>query len=138
MRYLALVMLMLLSHVLSAAVAVVNRDVPQAGINTAKLRDWVLGRSTTYENGQTVVIVLCMDVKADAAMTELFGRSAVLLLRGWKRLMFSGSGAMPLQAETVEEALALVARTPGAITVLPIIESAPMDCRIIKLQNSDP
>jgi hypothetical protein len=117
-------------------IVVVHEDVEASGINTEKVRDYLLGRTTVYANGKSVIIVLCMDPTIDSAMYGIVDRSVSLLLRGWKRLVFSGAGAMPLQAATVQEAIALVARTPGAITVLPSLESVPKNCRVIPLSTS--
>lgn len=41
------------------------------------------------------------------------------LRRVWDRHLFSGSGAVPLEVDTVEEMLGRVARTPGAIGYVP-------------------
>ncbi len=133
MRYLILLLLLSFQMSLSAAVVVAHNDVPVSNLDESKIRDFLLGRTTAFANGQTVVIVLCMDSAADDAMKKIVDRSANLLLRGWKRLVFSGSGAMPLQAATIQDAIALVARTPGAITILPLVESVPQTCRIIPL-----
>jgi len=133
MRYLILLLLLSFQLSLSAAVVVVHNDVNVSNLDESKIRDFLLGRTTAFANGQTVVIVLCMDSAADDAMQTIVGRSANLLLRGWKRLVFSGTGAMPLQATTVQDAIALVARTSGAITILPSVESMPQTCRIIPL-----
>ena len=41
------------------------------------------------------------------------------LRRVWDRHLFSGSGAVPTQVQTVEEMLERVATTPGAVGYLP-------------------
>ncbi len=133
MRNFILLLLLSFPLSLSAAVVVAHNNVPVSNLDEEKIRDFLLGRTTTYSNGQTVVVVLCMDSAADEAMNKIVNRSANLLLRGWKRLVFSGSGAMPLQATTIQDAIALVARTPGAITVLPLVETVPQTCVIIPL-----
>jgi hypothetical protein len=117
---------------LNAAVVVVNIDVADTKISEERVRDFLLGRSTSWNSGDPVILVLCTDSAGEKAVSDLTGRSVSLLLRGWKRLVFSGTGAMPLQAESVSAALSLVAKYPGAITIL---NEAPMTdrCRIIPL-----
>lgn len=120
---------------LHAAVAVVNIDVADTKITDDRVRDFLLGRSTSWLSGDPVILVLCTDSAGERAVADLTGRSVSLLLRGWKRLVFSGTGAMPLQADSVSAALSLVAKHPGAITIL---NEAPITdhCRIIPLTPS--
>jgi 16S rRNA G966 N2-methylase RsmD len=47
-------------------------------------------------------------------------------MRGWKRLVFAGSGSMPVEATSVANALELVGRTPGSVALL---DNAPQDPR---------
>jgi hypothetical protein len=109
---------------LQAQVAVVNPTVKAAGIDAPKVAALMQGRANTWDDGQKVVLVFARDPAADRHVLHIAGRERDLLLRGWKRLVFSGNGAMPLLAPSVDEALALVARTPGAVLVL---DQAPAD-----------
>jgi hypothetical protein len=115
---------------LNAAVVVVNPDVADATITEERVRDLLLGRSVSWSSGNPVVLVLCSEKSGEDAMLEITGRSVNMLQRGWKRLVFSGTGAMPLQADSVAAALIMVAKHPGAMVVL---SEAPMTdrCRII-------
>ncbi len=117
---------------LNAAVVVVNREVTDANITEERVRDFLLGRSTSWSSGDPVVIILCTDIGGENAVSEVTGRSVSLLQRAWKRLVFSGTGAMPLQAESVAAALIMVAKHPGAMVIL---NEAPITdgCRIIPL-----
>jgi hypothetical protein len=128
-------LLVMTTVALHAAVAVVNMDVADTKITKERVRDFLLGRSTSWMSGDPVIIVLCTDHAGEKAVSDLTGRSVSVLLRGWKRLVFSGTGAMPLQAESVSAALSLVAKHPGAITIL---NEAPITdhCRIIPLTPS--
>jgi hypothetical protein len=73
-----------------------------------------------------VVLVVASDPLADVHLSHVAGRERQVLLRGWKRLVFAGSGAMPLVASSTDEALALVSKTPGAVLLL---DHAPIDAR---------
>lgn len=117
---------------LNAAVVVVNREVTDANITEERVRDFLLGRSTSWSSGDPVVIIFCTDIGGEKAVSEVTGRSVSLLQRAWKRLVFSGTGAMPLQADSVAAALIMVAKHPGAMVIL---SEAPIadGCRIIPL-----
>jgi hypothetical protein len=117
---------------LNAAVVVVNREVTDTNISEERVRDFLLGRSTSWSSGDPVVIILCTDKSGELAVSEVTGRSVSLLQRAWKRLVFSGTGAMPLQADSVAAALIMVAKHPGAMVILS--EEVVADrCRIIPL-----
>lgn len=113
--------LVLLSFTLSAlwaeAVAV-HPLVSEDALSVSRLRDMLLGRVTTWKDGTAVVIVLVEDPATDLRLRDLIGRDRDHLLRGWKRLVFSGSGAMPLLASSPRDALEMVAKHPGAIALL--------------------
>lgn len=119
---------------INAAVVVVNFDVADTKITEERVRDVLLGRSTSWNSGDPIIIVLCTAAAGEQAVVDLTGRSVSLLQRGWKRLVFSGTGAMPLQADSVSVALNLVAKHPGAMVILnevPITNR----CRIIPLKT---
>lgn len=103
---------------LAAQVAVVNHQVIKPSLNASRMSDMLLGRVTTWEDGSAVVLVLVDDPGADEHLQRLSGRPRERLLRAWKRLVFNGSGSMPLEATSVPAALELVARTPGAVALM--------------------
>lgn len=123
-RHLAIVLLLGVLAPLSAQVAVVNTSVPEGVIDDKRMAAMLNGRITTWSDGKPIVLVLAEDRFADLHLSHIAGREREVLLRAWKRLVFSGSGAMPLQARSAEEALGLVARTPGAVLLL---DQAPAD-----------
>jgi hypothetical protein len=121
-----ILLLFLLPVSLMAQVAVVHPSVQDEGLDVRRMAALLQGRITTWSDGQPVVLVLAEDRLADIHLTHVAGRGREVLLRGWKRLVFAGSGAMPLTARSVEEGLALVAKTPGAVLLL---DKAPTDPR---------
>jgi hypothetical protein len=136
MRWLAAILLLFSALRVDAAMAVVNESSPNEVLSVDRVRDLLLGRVTIWESGQPVTIVLCTDEVGDAAVMEICGRSVGLLQRGWKRLVFSGTGVMPMMVTTRQAALEAVARFPGAIAVLMQAEAAP-GCRVISLGNAE-
>jgi hypothetical protein len=137
MRTLAVMVLLVIALRLEAVVAVINERVMPGELTTERVRDMLLGRVTTWPSGNAVVIVLCTSDPGDRAVAQICSRSVSLLQRGWKRLVFSGTGAMPLVIDTPQAAMDLVGRTPGAILVL--IEAPPAGAyRVIELATEKP
>lgn len=112
---------------LHAETVLINPALGSEALNIERVRDMLLGRVTTWNNGTAVTIVLVDDRAADGELESLAGRDRQRLLRGWKRLVYSGAGVMPLEAPSIAEAIALIARTPGAIA---LIKDAPEDARV--------
>lgn len=103
---------------LAGEVVAVNPGQRDEVIGNERVRDMFLGRISTWTDGSPVVIVLIDEPEADASLHAVTGRNLGLLLRGWKRLVYSGGGAMPMVARSSREALELVAKRRGAITIL--------------------
>lgn len=125
MRRMSVIFLLAMAAPLAAQVAVVNPSVHDATLATERLSAMLLGRVTTWADGSAVVLVLVDDHDADADLLQIAGRPRERLVRGWKRLVFSGTGVMPLEAPNVAAALDLVARTPGAVALLAKAEASP-------------
>ncbi len=119
MRHLALLVVLLAAARLPAEVAVLNAHVPEDSPSVERVRDIMLGRISTWSDGSAVRIVLSLEESADLVVREIVGRDTERLLRGWKRLVFSGGGAMPRVVQTNRQALELVRDLPGAIALLP-------------------
>ncbi len=122
---------------LAAQVVVVNPSVSDHDLDAQHLAAIFHGSITTWSDGQSVVLVLADDPTADLHLSHAIGRGRQMLMRAWKRLVFSGMGSMPLSATSSEEALGLVAKTPGAMVLL---DQAPADprWRVIPLMVSAP
>lgn len=125
-RQLHILLLLVMISPLMAQVAVVNASVPNDAIDIKRMAAMLLGRVTIWSDGSPVVLVLAADPLADVYLVQVTGRERQVLERGWKRLVFAGAGAMPLTARSAEDALLLVAATPGAVVLL---DQAPTDPR---------
>jgi hypothetical protein len=135
MRWLAVILLVVSALRLEAVVVVVNEALPVQNLSVDRVRDMLLGRITTWDSGQSVTIVLCTDDAGEAAVAEISGRSVGLLQRGWKRLVFSGTGAMPLVVASRQAAFEAVVRYSGAIAVLMQADSG-SGCRVITVGSA--
>ena len=131
MRCLVTIVLSLTTLVTAQAqVAVVHPGVADA-VDRDHLRNILLGRITTWADGSQIVLILSADPSSRAAVEALTGRDLERLLRGWKRILFSGNGAMPLSTSGANEALALAAQRPGAIAIAGTLPSPEQKVRVV-------
>jgi len=108
-----------LAAVASPVVAVASPGVSETTVSADRLRDILLGRVTNWTDGTPIIILLSEDPAAVAAQRTLTGRDLPQLMRGWKRLVYGGNGAMPTIHSTTLAVLTELRRRPGAVTVLP-------------------
>jgi len=120
---------------LAAEVVAVNQGVPEQALDSERVANILLGRVTTWSDGQPVIVVISLEASADKAVNEVLGRDTDRLLRGWKRLVYAGSGAMPTTVRSNADALALVAQQPGSMVLLPMAGPVP-GCRIYDLKSA--
>ncbi len=103
---------------LEGAEVIVQKDVPVEALDAAALKDLLTGKTTYWQGGAPVVIVVVAD-KTDAALQEASGMSASQFKTFWQRLAFSGRGQQPKTATDADKAVAQVAATKGAIAIVP-------------------
>jgi len=121
--YVRLIVLLLWFVVGHAACAIVHAGVVEPTISSDRIRDMLLGRITTWSDGTPVTIVLVDETASDQALKDLTGRDCARMLRGWKRLAFSGAGSMPSVVTSICEAAERIADIPGSIAVVDAIET---------------
>jgi ABC-type phosphate transport system substrate-binding protein len=114
----ALVAGVLPAAALDGVVVVANDSVPVASLGADALKDVYTGKTTYWQGGQAVVIVVVAD-KTDAAVEQASGMNASSFKTFWQRLAFSGRGQQPKKADDAAAAVALVASTKGAIAIVP-------------------
>lgn len=100
-----------------AEVAIVDPRINEP-IDHQRLVHILLGQVTTWADGSPIILVLASDPASRAAIERLTGRDLDRLLRGWKRLIFAGAGAMPMVVESAPQALIQVGTHLGAIAIV--------------------
>jgi len=127
--------LLLAIAALPAAVAVVNHQVDPSEVDVGLLRHALMGRTTVWTGGMPVVLVLSREGPDAAVIDAVTGRDLGRLLRGWKRLTFSGNGAMPLVVDHAGDRIRRVAERRGAVTLVAAVEtgSLPPDVSVVPL-----
>lgn len=137
MRGMGTILALMMASTASAQVAVVNpgtRDV----LDEPRLKHILLGQVTTWADGTPIVLVMSGDPISRDAVIELTGRDLDRLIRGWKRITFSGAGSMPVVTTTSDQALALVRERAGALAIVGVPgESTGPQVRVVLELKSD-
>ena len=96
---------------------VVHHDVALEKLTKNMVRSIFLMRTTAWENGSPIVVVVLEDEGALHATfcKEVLGVFPYQLQQVWDRLVFTGTGQSPRFAQTTDEMKQLVSSTPGAI-----------------------
>jgi hypothetical protein len=117
--------LFLLANAAGAAdIVVVSRDVPLDQLAPGHLRNALLGRITAWNDGRQIVIVLSRSTASQGLLEAFIGRDLDHLLRGWKRLVFTGNGRLPEVEDDDALAIRHVAGTPGAVAIIAAPDTA--------------
>ena len=106
------------ARAIEGAVVIANPGVAADTITAEALKNIYTAKTTYWDGGQAVVIVVVAD-KTDAALKEASGMDASQFRTFWQRLAFSGRGQQPKSASDGAAAAALVASTKGAIAIVP-------------------
>ena len=115
---------------------IVSKENKIASLSTDDLNRIFLGKKTLWESGTRIVPAM-PEEESPAGETFLAGtlKKSVSQFRAyWKRLLFSGGGAVPKVFRNSSQLVDFVARQPGAIAV---IEASAVDDRIRVLEISD-
>ena len=102
----------------SAYDVITSPDVTLTSLDKAALKDILLGRTTYWQGGQAVVIVVLAD-KTDAALQDVTGMSASQFKTHWQRIVFSGRGQLPKAADSEDKLVAQVAAGKGIVAIIP-------------------
>jgi len=104
-----------LSRAAAQMAIIVRRDNPVRDLSLATLRRLYLGQTTTFSNGERVVLLEYTPLQATFYRKAL-GMSPELVHRHWIGLVFQGEDAMPPQPMNDDESVKrFVAEHPGAI-----------------------
>ena len=100
---------------MSEETAIVNPASAITNLSDDDLKDYYLGKKASWPDGSKVVVVVLDDGPSHDSLMKKLGKSASQFTTGWKKLVFTGKGAMPEQVKTEDQLVAFVAKTPGAI-----------------------
>jgi len=115
---------------------VVNKENKLASLSTDDLNRIFLGKKTLWDSGVRIVPAM-PEEESPAGETFLSGtlKKSVSQFRAyWKRLLFSGGGAVPKVFRNSSQLIDFVARNPGAIAV---VETGGDEDRVRVIEISD-
>jgi ABC-type phosphate transport system substrate-binding protein len=102
---------------------IANQGVPVDGISAAALKDIYTGKTTYWPDGQSVKLAVLddhMTGKTDVALEKVSGMDSTSHFKTfWQRMVFSGRGQQPRNANDAVALVAYVASTRGAIAIVP-------------------
>jgi len=115
---------------------VVNKENKLASLTTDDLTRIFLGKKTLWDSGTRIVPVMPEEESpsGELFLTGTLKKSVSQFRAYWKRLLFSGGGAVPKVFRNHDQLLDFVARQPGAIG---IIEASAVDDRVRVLEISN-
>ncbi len=101
---------------LGAAESIVAHPSTQiANMNESEFNYYFTGKKTTWPDGSRVIVVIVTGSKSHEKLMTQLGKNEYQFMSGWKKLVFTGRGSMPLSTKSEEELVALIEKTPGAI-----------------------
>jgi ABC-type phosphate transport system substrate-binding protein len=98
-------------------VIIANEGVPVSSLSAAAIKDIYNGKTTYWEGGQSITIVV--SDKTESALKEVSGMDNSQFKTFWQRLAFSGRGQQPKKADDAAALVSQVASTKGAIAIAP-------------------
>jgi ABC-type phosphate transport system substrate-binding protein len=115
---------------------VVNKENKLASLSTDDLTRIFLGKKTLWDSGTRIVPAMPEEesTPGEAFLSGTLKKSVSQFRAYWKRLLFSGGGAVPKVFRTSGQILDFVARQPGAIGV---VEASAVDDRVRVLEISN-
>ena len=115
---------------------VVNKENKLASLTTDDLTRIFLGKKTLWDSGTRIVPAMPEEESpaGEAFLSGTLKKSVSQFRAYWKRLLFSGGGAVPKVFRSHDQLLDFVARQPGAIGV---IEASAVDDRVRVLEISN-
>ena len=110
---------------------IVNTSVTETTLSGKKIEDIFLGKVVQWSDNAAIHVVTVKDAKIHQAFLEQYLKKSESQWNAyWKRLVFTGTGILPEQAETQQALLDYVAKTKGAIGYM---EAEPLSIETIKI-----
>lgn len=93
-----------------------NQDVPVEQLNRQEIKDIFLGKNKLWDDKTKIIIVTLKDKNDQLPFLKKFIRKSSSQFKNyWRKMVFTGKGKIPKSFDTIEEMLAYVAKTKGAI-----------------------
>jgi ABC-type phosphate transport system substrate-binding protein len=105
-----------LAQLHAQAIVIANPSIKGDSISKSVLRDVYTGTITKLADGSHLRPVFLKDeaLRAEFVKGKL-GASEIMIITGWRKLVFAGQGTMPKEFDSEAAVVEYVAHTPGAI-----------------------
>jgi ABC-type phosphate transport system substrate-binding protein len=114
---------------------IVNVSVAETTLSKKNIEDIFLGKIVQWKDNAAIHVVAVKDPKVHHAFLEQYLKKTETQWNAyWKRLVFTGTGTPPEQAETQQAVLEYVAKTKGAIGYIEATELAIDTIKILEVK----
>jgi len=103
-------------------IVVVNSSVKESSLTKADVQQILLTNQTTWKDSKKIVIITLPpgSDQAELISKEFLNMTSIQAKKHWLTKVFGGTiAAVPMNADTPDEVVDLVSKTPGALAVLP-------------------
>ena len=94
---------------------IVNPSVTAKALTNDALKDIYLGKTSIWDDGTKITVVIVKEGPSNEALMKRLNKSPQQFLSSWKKLVFTGKGAMPELVANDQAMADYIAKTPGAI-----------------------
>ena len=74
-----------------------------------------MGKTSIWDDGTKITVVIVKEGPSNEALMKRLNKSPQQFLSSWKKLVFTGKGAMPELVANDQAMADYIAKTPGAI-----------------------
>lgn len=113
-------------------VVIANREAPSDTLAPDAVKKIFLGDIINWENNEVIMVALLEENAIhEAFLKKYIKRTASQFENVWRRNLFTGKGAMSKKFKSVDEIVAYVQQTKGAIGYAPAETNLPADVKVV-------
>ena len=101
-----------------------NKGLTGQSLDADSIKAVLLGKKATLGDARVIIVIVKGSTGQEAFLKDHLGMNTDQFNTYWRRLFMTGGGSAPKNADSEEDAIKLLAATPGAIA---IIDSAKAD-----------
>ena len=111
---------------------IANPSVPAENLDPESVQNIFLGKTVQWKNNDMVTIVVSEKVEVhEMFLQKYIKRTNNQFNNVWRQNLFTGTGKQPVKANSLEELIQYVAKTPGAIGYISSDVPLPKDVKVI-------
>ena len=95
-----------------------NKGLSGQTLDADAVKAVLLGKKATLGSDRVIIVIIKSSDKQEAFLKDHVGMTTDQFNTYWRRLYMTGGGSAPKNVDTEEDAIKLVAGTPGAVAVI--------------------